>query len=386
MVRNGHPSAVLPTAHKHESDQQLVREEGPAATGERLRPYALAALTVLLLALCAALAVPFLPALTWGVALAVIAWPLGSWLRARVTTNRTLAAVIASAVVIVLIAGPSVYVAQQVAREIGSSAEQARQDTVQGTLRDRLLATPVARDVIAWAERPDVNLEAEVKKAARDYLGNGAWLARGSVAFLLQLAIAIYILYYALRDGDQLLRAARRLLPVTPEEADRVFDRAGGSIHANLYASLVTSLINGVNGGLLFWATGLPAPVLWGVVVFVVSMLPVAGIFLIWMPAAAYLAFVDQWGGAVALVSWGVGSSVLVDTLLYTRLAGTRMRLHPVPALLAFVGGLALFGASGVVLGPAILAVTLAVLEVWHARATNSQLPQVEEVKGPARA
>ncbi len=122
---------------------------------------------------------------------------------------------------------------------------------------------------------------------------------------------------------------------------------------------------------------------LWGVVIFVLSMLPVVGIFLVWLPAAVYLALIDQWGGAAALVAWGIGSSVLVDTLLYTRLAGGRMRLHAVPTLLAFVGGLAVFGASGLVLGPAILAVTVATLEVWHARATDTELPALEPEAHP---
>lgn len=373
MVSNGPPSAVLTPAQ--EAVHPVVREEGPLATGERLRPFALAGLTVLLVGLCAALAAPFLPAITWGVALAVIGWPLGAWLRAHVTASRSWAAGLAATAVVLLIAVPGVYVAQQVARELGSSAEQARQDAVQGTLRERLLATPVARDVVAWAERPDVNLEEEAKKAARDYLGNGMWLARGSVAFLIQVGVAIYVLFYVLRDGDRLQRAARRLLPLTPGEADRVFERAGGSVHANLYAALVTSLIDAVTGGLLFWALGLPAPFLWGLVIFVLSVLPVAGIFVVWIPAAAYFGFTGDWGAAAAVVAWGGACSTLVDTLLYTRLAGERMRLHPVPALLAFIGGLALFGASGIVLGPAILAVTLAVLDVWHARATNTEMP-----------
>lgn len=379
-MRNGHPST--PLSSEPTPANPLVREEGPAATGERLRPYALAALTLLLIVLCAALAVPFLPAIAWGVALAVIAWPLGSWLRAHVVANRTWAAAVAAAVVVVLIGGPTVYVAQQVAREVSSSAEQARQDAIQGTLRERLLAVPVARDAVAWAERPDVNLEEEGKKAVRDYLGNGVWLARGSVAFLIQLGVAVYVLYYALRDGDRLGAAARRLLPMTPEEADRVFERAGGSVHANLYASLVTSFIDAVTGALLFWALGLPSPFLWGVVIFVLSLLPVAGIFVVWIPAAVYLALTDNWGGAAAMVAWGVLSSVLVDTMLYARLAGGRMRLHPVPALIAFIGGLALFGASGIVLGPAIVAVTMAVLEVWHARATGTDLPPAEGAGG----
>ena len=94
-----------------------------------------------------------------------------------------------------------------------------------------------------------------------------------------------------------------------------------------------------------------------------------------WVPAAVYLALLNHWGGVAVLVAWGVATSVLVDTLLYTRLAGNRMRLHAVPALLSFVGGLAVFGASGIILGPAIFAVTAAVAEVWHARATSEGLP-----------
>ncbi len=79
----------------------------------------------------------------------------------------------------------------------------------------------------------------------------------------------------------------------------------------------------------------------------------------------------NQWGSALLLAGWGVGTAITVDTLLYTRLVGNRMRLHQVPVLLAFLGGLALFGPAGMILGPAILAVTVAVLDVWHCRAEN---------------
>ncbi|MBY0456958.1 MAG: AI-2E family transporter, partial [Gemmataceae bacterium] len=300
----------------------LVQKEGALATGERFRPYALAGLTLALIVGCVLLTVPFLPAVTWGVALALLAWPLGQWVRRRVTADRTRAAALTSAVVVGLIVVPSGFVGQQLAREAAAVSPQAQQEEVVGTIRQKLRGTPVVGDLLGWAERSQLNLEEEVRKAARSFIGDGVWLARGSLAFLIQAAVAVYILFFVLRDGEHLVRGVRQLLPVTGAEADRLFDRAAGSVHANLYAALVTSLIDAASGTLVFWAVGLPSPVLWGVVVFVLSMLPVAGIFLIWLPASIYMGINGQWGGAAALVAWGVAAGVLVDTVLYTKLAG----------------------------------------------------------------
>lgn len=368
----------------HPNGNSPAPEEGPLATGERFRPLALAALTVALLALCAIIAYPFLSAVAWGVALAVIAWPLHAWVLRHLTGNRTAAALLSAGVVVAAVAVPCALVAREMAREATSAANQMRESDAKGTLRDRLAGTPGAADLVAWADRTGVDIDAEVGQAARAYLGSAAALAQGSVMALLQAAIAVFILYYMLRDRAELRAAVRRLLPMRAAEADRMFDGAAGSVHANLYAALVTSAINAVTGGLMFWVLGLPSPVTWSVVMFVLGVLPVVGAFLVWVPAAAYLAASGNWGGAAALTAWGVASNVLVSTILYTRLSGDRMRLHPVPALVAFVGGIAVFGASGMVLGPAILAVTVAVLEVWHARATGEPLPAPEAQPAPA--
>jgi predicted PurR-regulated permease PerM len=378
MERNGQPPT--PTA------PPIVREEGPLATGERFRPFALAALTVVLLALCALLIYPFLPAVTWGVALAVIAWPLHAWALRRITEHRTAAAALTVVVVLVALVVPSVFVAQQLAREAASATDRMREEQAKNTVRGQLAHTPGMGWLVAWADRTGIDIDAEASKVTRAYFGDAAALAQGSLMAVFQAVIAVFILFYMLRDRKELLAGLRRLLPLRRAEADRVFDGAAGSVYANLYAALVTSAINGVVGGLLFWAVGLPSPVTWGVVIFVLSLLPVVGIFLVWVPAAVYLGLVGNWGGAAALVVWGVGTSILVDTILYTRLAGDRMRLHPVPALLAFVGGIMVFGASGLVLGPGILAVTVAVLEVWHYRAAGEEVPSPAADPAPAAA
>jgi predicted PurR-regulated permease PerM len=165
----------------------------------------------------------------------------------------------------------------------------------------------------------------------------------------------------------------RDLLPLSRSESDRVFSRAADSVHANLYATIITSLIDAVGGGLLFWVLGLPAPVLWSVVIFVLAILPVVGAGLVWVPAAAYLGMSGNWLGFTALVTWGVLTSILVDNLLYVRLAGDRMRMHAVPAMIAFLGGIAVFGVSGMILGPAIFAVTEAVVDVWKLRRAQAE-------------
>jgi len=372
MTHNGQPTAPAPI-------EPLVREEGPFATGERLRPYALAVLTLALVALCIRLAVPFLPALTWGIALAVIAWPLHAWARSRVVGHKTTAAVLTTLVVVVLILVPGVFVARQIGIEAASAADQMREENAKSTMRDRLAGIDGLSGLVGWTDRTGIDLDAEARKAVQGYFSDPVALAQGSIEALIQAVIAVFVLFYMLRDRTELLAGVRRLLPMRRAEIDRVCTDAAGSVYANLYATLVTSLIDGVGLGLMFWAVGLPSPVTWGVVTFVLSFLPILGTYLVWMPAALYLALVGHWGGAAAIIAYGVISWCIVDNVIYVRIAGDRMHLHEVPALLAFLGGLAVFGASGMILGPAILAVTVAVLEVWHYRAIGEEVPSPAE-------
>ena len=105
------------------------------------------------------------------------------------------------------------------------------------------------------------------------------------------------------------------------------------------------------------------------------SLLPVLGAGMVWVPAAIYLGMTGRWLGAASLIGLGVVTATFVDNILYARLAGGRMRLHNVPVLVAFLGGLAVFGMSGMILGPAILAVTEALLEVWKRRMAGAKGP-----------
>jgi predicted PurR-regulated permease PerM len=355
--------------------------EGPLTTGRPLRPVALAALTVLGLTLCALLLYPLLPALTWALALAVIAWPLHERI-ARVIPWRSLAAAVSAAAVFGLIFVPFLFVTYELAREATSAAEHMQNENAEGVVKDTMAKTPGLDRVAAWMDRVNVDIDQAAHKVVASYTQDANGIVQGSITGIVQAVVALFILFHLFLDRGSMMSSVRGMLPLTKDESDWVFTRVADSVHANLYATLVTSVIDAVGGGLMFWLLGLPSPVLWGVVMFVLSILPIVGTFIVWMPAAAYLVVTGHWPGGLAMVAWGVAGWIINDNYIYVWLAGPRMRLHQVPALLAFLGGLAIFGASGMIIGPAILAVTVALLEVWHGRATAT--PQTPTVVEPA--
>jgi predicted PurR-regulated permease PerM len=356
--------------------------ENPAATARGYRPAALALLTLALLALCVLLLLPFLPALAWGVALAVVAWPLHTRLSSHVS-HAWLAAGLTTLIVLVLIVAPGLFVAYQLAREASSTADWMRSEQAGSSVRNTLAGAPGMAGAVAWLERVGVNVDREVHRLIERNTRDLTALVQGSLMAVVQFVVALFILFHLLLDRASLLARVRALLPMTRGETERVVASAADSIHANLHANFITSLIDGIGGGLVFYLLGLPSPVTWGAVMFFLSFIPMFGTWLAWGPAAFYLALTGHWIGAALMLLWGLVSMFVVGYVIYTWLAGQRMRLHPVATLLAFLGGLSLFGVSGIILGPGIVAVTVAVLDVWHERA-NGTAPLAEATRDAA--
>jgi predicted PurR-regulated permease PerM len=359
-----------------------IPEEPPFP--DRLRLIKLGLLTLVALALCVLLAIPYLPALTWGMALAIIGWPLHRWMNEHVST-RAWSAVITCLVVITLVLGSGAFVTYEMAREASSQVDRMQEQSAEGTVKDTLSRSGLGV-VVSWMDRAHVDIDVELRKVFASYTQDLSSLVEGSVMAILQFVVAVFIMFHFLKDRGAVLGGVRVLLPLARAESDRVFKSVLDSVHANLYATLVTSLIDAVGGGILFWLLGLPSPVTWGVVMFILSVLPILGTFLVWGPAAFYLAIVGHWPGALILVGWGVLSWFVNDNFVYVRIAGGHMRMHQVPALIAFLGGLAVFGVSGMIIGPAIAACTLAILDLWRTRSAEAGgEPKPAEVNGMAQ-
>ena len=320
--------------------------------------------------LCYRLAAPFVAALAWALALAVMFTPLQRLLESRLK-HPSVAALVSVLVIGLVVVVPATFVGQRLFLQVAKGAELIETKVHSGEWRRALEAQP---RLAPLADRIEQQLDLpETAKTLTIWLSTTAGsIVKGSVFQVLGFCLTFYLLFYFLRDRRAALQAFRSLSPLSKAEMDRLLGRVGDTIHATIYGTLAVSSVQGLLGGLMFWWLGLPAPLLWGVVMALLAVVPVLGAFVVWIPAALFLALEDNWGKALILTLWGMMVVGTIDNLLRPILVGNRLKLHTVLAFISVVGGLILFGVAGLILGPVALTVTMVLLEIWTDRATAS--------------
>jgi len=317
------------------------------------------------------LAAPLVPALTWSGTLAIVVAPFYR----RLSFRRRHPHVTAGALVLaltLLVVGPVLLLGLSAATQVRDVAQSVQESVKSDRWPSMLQQHPrAARLVELLQDRVDVQgqLEAaaaEVGKALPAFVGGSIWI-------LVQLLIMLFLFFYFVRDCDPILDWLKRVIPLTPKEIPVLFDRVHGVVHAVVVGHLFTSSLQGFLGGAMMAFLGLPMPILWGSVMALFSLVPTLGAPVVWIPAAVMLAVQGSWGKAVILTLWGAFVIGLIDNVLYPVLVGQRLTLHPVPIFLAFLGGVVLFGVSGLVLGPLILTVAWTLLEIWRQRTENGR-------------
>lgn len=323
----------------------------------------LMAVTVVGIYFCYRLAAPFFPALAWALALAVLFAPLHRWLGSKVKYPN-LAATICVLVVAVIVVVPATFVAERIIGEAARGAETIETMVESGEWRRALEAHPRVAPVGHWVEQ-QFDLPGMVNSASSWLTNTAASFVRGSVLQLIGIVLTFYILFYFLRDRVAALESLRSLSPLSELDTNRLFDGVVDTVHATLYGTLAVAVVQGTLGGLMFWWLGLPAPFLWGIVMGLLAVVPVLGAFVIWIPAVIFLVLEGSGGKALLLTLWGAIVVGGIDNLLYPMLVGRRLKMHTVLAFISIVGGLIVFGASGLILGPVIFTVTRLLLEIW---------------------
>ena len=334
-------------------------------SAKHVRDAALLLLTGVALYLCWLLTRPFLAGIAWALALAVVARPLHRWFGRWLRPNP--AALLSVLAVVVALLAPGALLIQSALEEAGGALTAIGQDFSSVRFHETAERYPFFAKAVDWlAGRFDLNQE--LKRAAGSLASQSSAVLSGSVRLVTGIVIMLVALFYFLRDYKSLLEYLRRLVPLSQAETDQLFRRVSDTIYATLYGNVVVKLVQGVLGGAMFWVLGLPAPVLCGLAMSLFAMLPVVGTSLIWGPAAIFLLIQGSWVKAVVLTVWGSLVVSLIDNLLYPILIANKLRLHTLGILLSILGGLIAFGLAGIVLGPVILASTVALLEVWRHR------------------
>ncbi len=351
----------------HETRPARPSAKDGLASPARIQALALLVITGLGIYVSGRLALPFAAPFAWALALAVLFAPVHAWLERRLK-QPSLTALTSVLLVGLIVAVPAVFVGQRLIVEATKGAELMRTKVESGEWRRAVQAQPRLAPIADWLER-----RADPPGALKDLatwvtVTTGA-IVRGSVVQMIGFALTLYLLFYFLRDRQLVLASLRSLSPLSDPEMDRLYARVADTIFATVYGTLVVAAVQGLLGGLMFWWLGLPVPLLWGVVMGLLALVPVLGAFVVWIPAALFLALEGNWMGATILTIWGLVVIAGVHNVLYPILVGNRLKMHSVPAFIAMVGGLILFGSAGLILGPVTLTLTAVLLGVWRSRA-----------------
>jgi predicted PurR-regulated permease PerM len=189
-------------------------------------------------------------------------------------------------------------------------------------------------------------------------------IGQGTLDFVLQFFVMLYLLFFLLRDGPALSAAAARTLPLASQHTRRMLDQFATVVRATVKGNVLVALVQGALGWLAFWFLDINAALLWGAVMALLSLLPAVGAALVWAPVAIYLMTTGSIWEGLGLVAWGVLVIGLVDNVLRPILVGKETRLPDWLVLVATLGGLSVFGPGGFVIGPVIAALFISGWEI----------------------
>jgi len=220
------------------------------------------------------------------------------------------------------------------------------------------------------------NFVAEKLEAVVGFLaGQVGRLAANVAFFFFQLFFTLFTAFYLFRDGPALLERLRRGLPLDEVYREGLFYIAHNVLYATVYSSFVVALVQGLLGGITFAVLGIQAPLFWGVAMGLFSLLPAVGPWLIWLPAALVFLLEGKWGYAIALLVVGVLVISLVDNILRPALISGRAQMNGLLVFISILGGIAAFGVLGLVLGPILVALGVALIEHYTAARLFSPTP-----------
>ena len=205
--------------------------------------------------------------------------------------------------------------------------------------------------------------------------------SRMTMSFLINLFVMLYAMFFFLTGGGKILNRILYYMPLHSEDENRMVQRFVAVTKATLKGTFVIGVIQGTLAGLGFWVAGIDSSVFWGTVMGVMSIIPGIGTALIWIPAVVYLVATGHTAAATLLGLWCLLVVGSIDNVLRPRLVGKDAKLSDLMILISTLGGIVLFGAVGVIIGPIVAALFVTVWEIYGI-AFKDVLPEVKPLRG----
>ncbi|VTU27861.1 putative inner membrane protein [Variovorax sp. PBS-H4] len=345
--------------------------------------------TVFLLLLAAVTAaflwilLPFFGAVLWAVALAILFTPLYKRLLKRMPGRHNLAALTTLAICLVIVIIPLAMVTVSLVQEASLVTQRIRTGEINFGRYFQQILGALPQWVLNLLDRFGLgNVESMLSRIAQGAAQTGQLVAtqalnigQNTFDFLVSFALMLYLLYFLLRDGTALSKTVRQALPMARPHTHFLLNKFTTVIRATVKGNVAVAAVQGALGGLAFWVLGVQGALLWAVLMAFLSLLPAVGAALIWLPVAIYFLTTGHIWEGVALIVFGVVVIGLVDNVLRPILVGKDTQMPDYIVLMSTVGGMALFGVNGFVIGPVVAALFMA---AWDLFASSN-----EEAEGP---
>lgn len=312
----------------------------------------------------------YLVTVLWAVVIAIVFYPVYEYLKKQLKGKASVAALSTVLLVVVVVLVPLLTVGGMLVSESVGVYDALTKENVD--LASSGILARVAT-VTAYVESygiSQLNIEDKLREWGASFSQTVAStlviFSQGTISFLIQTVLMLYLLFFFLRDGVKIKRLIQHHLPLGNEYEQRLIDRFSQTTQAVIKGTLLIAIIQGILGGVLFGIVGIPNPVLWGVTMGVLSIIPLLGTASVWLPAGIILiATGSVWSGLIIIV---VGAFIIssVDNVLRPILVGRSTKMPDSLVLLATIGGLATFGVSGFIIGPVIAALFLSLWTIFE--------------------
>ena len=316
---------------------------------------------------------PFYGAVLWGTVTAILFAPLHRRLLRAASGRRSLAAFFTVLIVIAIVILPLALVGLSLGQEASGAFARSKS----GELDLARLFRQVLGALPGWATgvldrfglvslgAVQERLSASLMVGSQLLAGHVLDIGQGTVDVVANLFVMLYLLFFLLRDREALALRLKGSIPLRPEQLDALLLKFVVVIRATLKGDFLVALLQGALGGLIFWFLGIGAPLLWGVVMAFLSLLPAIGAALVWMPVAVYLLATGAVWQGVVLILYGMLVIGLVDNFLRPILVGKDTKMPDYVVLISTLGGIATFGLNGFVIGPVIAAMFIAAWDLF---------------------
>lgn len=312
----------------------------------------------------------FLQPIFWAVALGIVFFPAHEYIQRRFVPNRSIAAAVSVVLVVVVVILPIAGVAAAVTNEATGLYQRLREGDIDLTqlytrLQERLPNVEERLQSIGInLSQVPAQISSSATTIAQFIASRALALGQDTLRLAIYFVMMLYLLFFFLRDGRRILEGVVHALPFGDERERHLLNKFAQVSRATIKGTLVVGIAQGTIGGIAFAMLGISAPVLWGVVMALLSMIPAVGPAFVWIPAAVVLFAHDRIIAGIVLVLVGVLVIGLVDNLLRPLLVGRDTRMPDYLVLLSTLGGITGFGLAGVVIGPIIAALFLSIWEM----------------------